>query len=68
MNAKNPKFAIAPKGEFNSFNGGTKFEIRNFDSVCGSFNITSPLTGNKLTCLSQKCHHLDSKNWILRNK
>ena len=70
MNAKNPNFAIAPKGKFNSFEGGTKFEISNGRYVNGIlfFKIISPLTGSSINCRTKNCYHLNGKNWILRNK
>ena len=70
MNAKNPKFAIAPKGIFNSVKSGVKYPILSLD-ICDNFTyfeIISPLAGNRMQCLSKKCGHLDGKNWILRNK
>jgi hypothetical protein len=66
MNAKNPKFAIAPKGEYNSVKSGVKYPIVTY--LDGFFEIVSPLTGNSIQCLSKRCSHLDGKNWILRNK
>lgn len=70
MNAKNPKFAIAPKGTYNSFEGGTKFEIIKLEIIeeIVFFEIISPLDGDILYCLAKGCAHLDGKNWILRNK
>jgi len=66
MNAKNPKFAIVPKGEYNSLKGGQKYKIIRF--IGDYFFIVSPLTGQEIYCAPKGCHHLDGKNWILRNK
>jgi hypothetical protein len=70
MNAKNPKFAIPPKGKFPSVKAGEKYKIISSESYDGYlfFEIISPLTGDKIHCLSKKCAHINGKNWILRNK
>jgi len=65
MNAKNPKFAIAPKGEYN--NGivtGKKYPITRFNGT--SFYIDDDVS---FFCLVNGCSHMrNGKNWILRNK
>jgi len=66
MNAKNPKFAIAPKGEYNSVKSGVKYPIVTY--LDGLFEIVSPLTEDLMQCLPKRCGHLGGKNWILRNK
>ena len=64
MNAKNPKFAIAPKGEYdNGIVSGKKYPITNFNGT--SFFIED----YKIFCLVKGCSHMrNGKNWILRNK
>jgi len=65
MNAKNPKFAIAPKGTYNSITGGKKYPVTDFDG--DSFSTISDIGGNIFT-LTERSAHLNGKNWILRNK
>ena len=66
MNAKNPKFAIAPKGKYHAVESGVKYPILKFDG--NSFEIKHPSADMILFCLVSGCSHLDGKNWILRNK
>jgi hypothetical protein len=63
MNSKNPKFAIAPKGKYNSVIAGVKYEVLNFDS--STFEIK--LNGSIQFCLVKGCCHIDGKSWILRD-
>ena len=70
MNAKNPKFAIVPKGkDYVSFKSGDKLEIIRTEKIISLFfDVISPMTGNILNCCEKECSHLNGKNWILRNK
>ena len=67
MNAKNPKFAIAPKGCCSYLTAGKKYEILKIDD--DRFSIELDI-GNQLAwCIRNGyCAHLNGKNWILRNK
>ena len=65
MNAKNPKFAIAPKQCWNYLPSGKKYEMYNIDM--DYFEIYSD-TGRRLLCKRKECAHLYGGNWILRNK
>ena len=67
MNAKNPKFAIAPKSKYNNgLISGKKYAITKFNIT--SFSIKFSDT-EELFCLVNGCSHMrNGKNWILRNK
>jgi hypothetical protein len=67
MNAKNPKFAIAPEGCCNYLTAGKKYEILKFNEEF--FSIIDE-EGTKLhyCIINGGCSHLNGKNWILRNK
>ena len=67
MNAKNPKFAIPPKGCPPYLTAGKKYEIITKVISDNSFIVVSN-NGNKLFCTKKYCAHLGGKNWILRNK
>jgi len=66
MNAKNPKFAIAPKGEYTDITPNKKYEILKWDD--SEYFYIFDDTAYTLFCSTKMCAHLNFKNWILRNK
>ena len=65
MNAKNPKFAIAPKKCWHYLTPGKKYPVLDIDM--DYFTIYSD-NGMRLFCRQKKCAHLYGGNWILRNQ
>jgi len=65
MNAKNPKFAIPPKGCCNYLTPGKKYRIIEINGLYFSLDLEE---NGKAYCRTKDCCHLNGKNWILRNK
>lgn len=64
MNAKNPKVAIVPRGEYDTMKSGERYQVFEFSKT----NFQIEINGHRHFCRVKGCAHLRGKNWILRNK